>query len=143
MLKNLHELDKKLWMKLDIEICGASAAILKNALATEKQSLALKIEGLFKQIRPEFVLNNDELPYSNGLEISQYAFKRYGVKPKETKISQWNEEIIEMIKKPSTIIGNIDYKAGETIESGNASFAANDREYRANLKKDLDNGVDL
>jgi len=26
MLKNLHKLDKKLWMKLDIEICGASAA---------------------------------------------------------------------------------------------------------------------
>jgi len=30
--KNLHELDKKLWTDLDIEICGASSAILKNAL---------------------------------------------------------------------------------------------------------------
>lgn len=263
MLKNLHELDKKLWMKLDIEICGSSAAILKNALARssgdidvinssfplndpklrkildeivkspnereswlnqsarddilrrfpksyrfdtdtiegesfknlrptiiskadfvicklsieedkrrlhdipdvknlmleksdaksifdklnmlsiDKQPLALKIEGLFKQVRPEFVLNNDELPYSNGQEISQYAFKRYGVRPKETKIVQWNEEIIDMIKKPSTIIGNMDYKAGEAIEKGNTSLAIKDREYRANLKKDLDYGMDL
>jgi len=263
MLKNLHELDKKLWMELDIEICGASAAILKNALSRssgdidvinssfplndpklrtildeidkspnereswlnqsaredilqrfpksyrfdtdtiegesfknlhptiiskadfvicklsieeekrrlhdipdvknlklesaeakrifeklnmlsiEKQPLALKIEGLFKQVRPEFVLNNDELPYSNGQEISQYAFKRYGIKPKETIISQWNDEIINMLKKPSTIIGNIDYRAGEAIEKGNTLFAAKDREYRTNLNKELDYGMDL
>jgi Nucleotidyltransferase of unknown function (DUF6036) len=263
MLKNLHKLDKKLWMKLDIEICGASAAILKNALARssgdidvinssfplndpkmrnildeiekspnereswlnqnaredilrrfpksyifdtdtiegesfknlhptiiskadfvicklsieeekrrlhdipdvknlmldksdakrifdklnmlsiDKQPLALKIEGLFKQIRPEFVLNNDQLPYSNGQEIGDYVLKRYGVKIKNLNVEHWNEDIIGMIKKPSTIIGEIDYKAGEAIESGNALFAAKDREYRVKLKKELDYGMDL
>ena len=32
MIKNLHELDKRLWTTLDIEICGASSAIIKSAL---------------------------------------------------------------------------------------------------------------
>jgi hypothetical protein len=32
MLKNLHELDKRLWTTLNIEIGGASSAILQNAL---------------------------------------------------------------------------------------------------------------
>ena len=32
MIKNLHELDKRLWTTLDIEICGASSARIKSAL---------------------------------------------------------------------------------------------------------------
>ena len=32
MIKNLHELDKRLSAKVEIHICGASAAILQNAL---------------------------------------------------------------------------------------------------------------
>jgi hypothetical protein len=32
MIRNLHELDNRLSTEVEIHICGASAAILKNAL---------------------------------------------------------------------------------------------------------------
>jgi hypothetical protein len=48
-----------------------------------------------------------------------------------------------MIKKPAIIVGEIDYKAGQEIENGNKRFAGKDREYRTQLKKVVDHGMDL
>jgi hypothetical protein len=263
MLKNLHELDKKLWTALDIEICGASAAILKNALkrssididvvkasyplddpklrkvldeilyipndlpswlnsnaeksifgvlpktyefdreriagesfgklnpklisnadfiicklsieeqnlrsndypdvknlvisikdverfyekinklSRDNQALSLKMEGIFKQLRPEHAYNEEKMPFSNGQDIANYSLKRYGITNSKSAIEQWNDDIINMIKKPAIIVGEIDYKAGQEIENGNKRFAGKDREYRAQLKKVVDHGMDL
>jgi hypothetical protein len=258
MLKNLHELDKKLWTDLDIEICGASSAILKNALTRNSididvvktsyplddpkmrrildeilyipndlpswlnseaerniyqvlpktyefdgesiagenfhklnpklisnadliicklaieehnlrsndyldvknlavtikdvgrfyekinefskynQSLSLKMEGVFKQLRPEYAYNEEKMPFSNGKDISRYVFKRYGIKPSKITIEEWNDDIINMIKKSAIIVGEIDYKAGKEIGGGNSKFAAKDREYRIRFMKEPD-----
>jgi hypothetical protein len=48
-----------------------------------------------------------------------------------------------MIKKPEILVGEIDYKAGKTIESGNTDLATKDRKYRSNIEKELDYGMDL
>jgi hypothetical protein len=263
MLKNLHELDKKLWTALDIEICGASSAILRNALkrnsmdidvvkasyplddpklrkildeilyipndlpswlnsdarkniyrvlpetykfdeesiagetfrklnpklisnadliicklsieehnlrsndyldvkdlsidikdverfydkinflSRHNQSLSLKMEGIFKQLRPEHAYNEERMPFSNGEDIAQYALKRYGIRSNNTTVEEWDDDIIGMIRKSATIVGEIDYKAGQAIGNGNANFAARDRAYRSQVKKEPDYGMDL
>jgi hypothetical protein len=48
-----------------------------------------------------------------------------------------------MIKKPASIVGKLDYNSGKEIENGNAEIADKDREYRENIKKVMDYGMDL
>jgi len=263
MIKNLHELDKRLWTTLDIEICGASSAIIKSALnrnsmdidvvktsyplddpkmrkvldeilyipndlpswlnseseksiykvlprsfrfdkesivgesfqklnptlisnadlvicklAIEENNrrnndfpdiqrlalsikdaeclyekinefskynhpLALEMEGNFKQLRHEFVWDFERMPITNGDDIAKYSLKRYGIKPSNNKIEGWNDDIQSMIKKPATIVGNIDRNASKMIKEGNLAIAKKDNEYRSLLSKGIDYGMDL
>ena len=112
-------------------------------ISIEKHALSLKTEGLFKQIRQEFVLNEDDLPYSNCEEIARYYFSRYGVKVSQKEIDLWSEEMDQLLKNPATIIGELDYSAGEEIEHGNTDVASNDHKYRQSLMKDNYYGLEL
>lgn len=261
MIQNLHDLDRKLWMQINIEICGASAAILNNALKRSsydidviyssfpladprmrkildeidkspnqreswlndrcredikkrfpeafkfdkerivgeqflrlhptviskadfilcklaidpaerrnhdlldvknivldqtdvqrffeklqvisqyKQGMALKVEGLFKQLRSEYVFTLDDLPYTNVNEIIDYCRQRYGMKPNKATIDEWRDDINNINKRPATIVGMIDYNIGMEIESGNNRYAERDIKYR--LSKEIDNGFEL
>jgi hypothetical protein len=114
-----------------------------NKLSIERHSLALKIEGVFKQIRPEFLATEKGLPYSNSSEIAQYYHKRYGVQPSKNMKEEWDHDIDRMIRKPASIVGELDYNIGKEIENGNTAIAQRDREYREHIRKVMDYGLDL
>jgi len=114
-----------------------------NELSKQNHPLSLKIEGVFKQLRPEHAYDEEKMPFTNGGDIARYSFKRYGIKPNKSTIDEWNDAITHLLKKPAIIVGDIDYKAGDAIENGNSVFAVKDREYRGKIKKDVDYGMDL
>ena len=101
------------------------------------------MEGNFKQLRHEFVWDFERMPISNGDDIAKYSLKRYGIKPSNNKIEGWNDDIQSMIKKPATIVGNIDCNASKMIKEGNLASAKKDNEYRSLLSKGIDYGMDL
>jgi hypothetical protein len=112
-----------------------------NNISHENPALALRIEGLFKQIRPEFVVTDQGYAYTNEKEIAAYVKNRYGVNVSKDTIELWQEDITNFVKKPSSIVGYVDYKMGEEIDAGNAVLKSKDAMYRKQKEKDY--GLDL
>jgi hypothetical protein len=112
-----------------------------NDISHENPALALRIEGLFKQIRPEFVVTDQRFAYTNEKEIATYVRNWYGIDISKDTLEQWQEDITNLVKKPSSIIGYIDYKMGEEIDAGNTVLKSRDATYRKQKEKDY--GLDL
>lgn len=112
-----------------------------NDISLEKPGLALMIEGLFKQTRPEFVVTDKGYPYTNEIEIAEYVKSRYGMDTDKAIIELWKEDIDNLIRKPSTIIGSVDYKMGSDIDNGNTVLKSKDTAYRKQMGRDY--GMEL
>jgi hypothetical protein len=112
-----------------------------NEISVENPGQAIKIEGLFKQVRPEFVVTEMGYSYTNENEIVDYIKSRYGVDTDKTTIAQWKEDIDNLIRKPSVIVGVVDYAMGSKIENGNLNLVIKDSHYRIRMEKS--NEMDL
>jgi len=77
----------------------------------------------------------------NEKEIATYVKIRYGIDVGNDTIQMWKEDIDNLVKKPSSIVGYIDYKMGEEIATSNTVLKSNDATYRK--QKGRDYGLDL
>jgi hypothetical protein len=109
-----------------------------DELSKGNHGLSLRIEGMFKQLRPEYLRDHNGNVFSNADDIMEYCFRRYGYKKDKTLRDEWQEDINNIVKKISTIVGMIDYKAGTAIESGNTDLALKDSKFRSTKRKEYE-----
>lgn len=106
-----------------------------DKISISRQIDALKIESIFKQIRPEMVKTLEGYSFHSENDIFDYCRQRYSFTPPDSIMQEWKSSLSSMDTKSGLIIANIDWNAAEQMQKCTLNLHI-DKQYRISRVKE-------